>query len=138
MEHEETPGLGANAIRPDFYSQFDELTSEEINLKKNNGKIDAITGATITTNAVINGVKQILTKKLQKLVDNEEPEEDYDAVTEATEKVGLANPASVYCEENNGTLDIRDTEDGQVGYCIFEDGSECEEWAFYKGECNNG
>ncbi|MBG0771877.1 MAG: DUF333 domain-containing protein [Anaerolineaceae bacterium] len=47
----------------------------------------------------------------------------------------LPNPASVYCEEQGGTLDIRDEDGGQVGYCIFADGSECEEWAFYRGEC---
>ena len=51
---------------------------------------------------------------------------------------GLANPASVYCEEQGGELDIRDEEDGQVGYCLFEDGSECEEWAFFRNECQPG
>lgn len=50
----------------------------------------------------------------------------------------LANPASVFCEENGGTLEIRDTAEGQVGFCLFEDGSECEEWAFYRGECSPG
>jgi len=48
---------------------------------------------------------------------------------------GLANPASTYCEENGGTLKIEDEEDGQVGYCYFEDDSFCEEWAYYRGEC---
>ena len=47
----------------------------------------------------------------------------------------LANPASVYCEGNNGTVDIRTDENGQYGVCVFEDGSECEEWKFYRGEC---
>jgi len=51
---------------------------------------------------------------------------------------GLPNPASVYCVEHGGRLEIRDTESGQVGYCIFDDGSECEEWAFYNGECAKG
>jgi len=51
---------------------------------------------------------------------------------------GLANPASVFCEENGGTLEIRDEADGQVGYCVFPDGSECEEWAYYRGECGPG
>jgi len=52
---------------------------------------------------------------------------------------GLANPASVYCTEQGGTLEIRsDTEAGQVGYCLFADGSECEEWAYYRGECAPG
>jgi putative hemolysin len=54
-------------------------------------------------------------------------------------KVGLPNPASAYCEENDGTPEISQDEDsGQVGYCVFEDGSECEEWAFYLGECQPG
>lgn len=47
----------------------------------------------------------------------------------------IANPASVYCEEQGGNSEIRTNEDGsQTGYCIFEN-FECEEWAFYKGEC---
>ncbi|MFN2285658.1 MAG: DUF333 domain-containing protein [Anaerolineae bacterium] len=50
--------------------------------------------------------------------------------------VGMANPASVYCEEQGGTLDIRDTDAGQHGVCVFPNGSECEEWAFFRGECN--
>ncbi|MEA3309436.1 MAG: DUF333 domain-containing protein [Chloroflexota bacterium] len=51
------------------------------------------------------------------------------------ESVGLANPASVYCEEEGGQVEIRDEENGQAGYCVFPDGSECEEWAFFRGEC---
>ena len=50
----------------------------------------------------------------------------------------LANPASVFCEENGGKLEIRDEADGQVGYCIFPDGSECEEWAYFRSECGPG
>ncbi len=51
----------------------------------------------------------------------------------------LANPASVYCEEQGGTLEIRtDADGGQVGYCLFDDGTECEEWAYYRGECQPG
>ena len=54
-------------------------------------------------------------------------------------KVDVPNPASVYCEENGGELEIRDDDSGgQVGYCLFSDGSECEEWAFYRGECQIG
>lgn len=51
----------------------------------------------------------------------------------------MANPASVYCEENGGTLDIREDEaGGQVGVCVFPDGSECEEWTYFRGECAPG
>ncbi len=51
----------------------------------------------------------------------------------------MANPASVYCEEQGGTLDIRTADDGgQYGICIFDDGSECEEWAYFRDECQPG
>lgn len=54
-------------------------------------------------------------------------------------KASLPNPASVHCEENGGSLEIReDDSGGQVGYCVFVDGSECEEWAFFRGECQPG
>ena len=44
------------------------------------------------------------------------------------EPIGLANPASVYCEEQGGTLEMRTEVDGGIyGVCIFADGSECEE-----------
>jgi putative hemolysin len=52
--------------------------------------------------------------------------------------VDLPNPASKYCVDQGGRLEIRDEAAGQAGYCIFEDGSECEEWAFYRGECAPG
>ena len=58
MEHTETPGLGANAVKPEFYNQFNTLSFDELGIKKEGGEIDAITGATITSYAVIDGVKQ--------------------------------------------------------------------------------
>ena len=55
------------------------------------------------------------------------------------DETGLPNPASVYCKNNGGTLEIREDEQGnQNGVCIFADGSECDEWAYYRGECNPG
>ncbi|TRZ79478.1 DUF333 domain-containing protein [bacterium] len=50
------------------------------------------------------------------------------------EQIELANPASVYCEKQGGKLEIHDMDKGQVGICVFEN-SECEEWAYYRGEC---
>ncbi len=48
----------------------------------------------------------------------------------------MSNPASVFCEENGNKLEIHTAEDGgQSGICVFPDGSVCEEWAFYRGEC---
>lgn len=56
-----------------------------------------------------------------------------------SESTELANPASVFCGEQGGTLELRANDDGgQYGVCVFDDGSECEEWAFYRGECKPG
>ena len=50
--------------------------------------------------------------------------------------MGMANPASVYCTEQGNRLEIRTAADGsQSGVCIFPDGSECDEWAYFRGEC---
>ena len=40
---------------------------------------------------------------------------------------GLPNPASAHCAEQGGKLEIRTEARGEVGYCLFPDGSECEE-----------
>ena len=53
-------------------------------------------------------------------------------------KAGMPNPASKNCVDQGGKVDIRDEAGGQVGYCVFSDGSECEEWAYFKGECAPG
>lgn len=54
------------------------------------------------------------------------------------EQPGLANPASVHCEEQGGTVEMRETALGVAGFCVFDDGSECDEWAYYRGECSPG
>jgi len=53
-----------------------------------------------------------------------------------SESMGMPNPASVFCEEQGGTVDIRTGADGgQAGFCVFPDGSECDEWAYFRDEC---
>ncbi len=59
-------------------------------------------------------------------------------VTRVAPTAGMANPASENCIAEGGTLDIRQDVGGEVGYCIFPDGSECEEWALMRGECAPG
>ncbi len=52
---------------------------------------------------------------------------------------GLPNPASVYCEQNGGKLRMQTDATGAVtGFCTFKDGSECDEWAYFRGECKPG
>ncbi len=51
-----------------------------------------------------------------------------------TTSTGLANPASAFCIEQGGTLDIVDETDGQVGYCNLPDGTRVEEWEYFRSE----
>lgn len=56
------------------------------------------------------------------------------SVENPDENAEIANPASVYCEENGGTLQIEEW----AWLCMFDDGSYCEEWAYQRGECQPG
>lgn len=47
----------------------------------------------------------------------------------------IANPASTNCVDKNGTLEIVDTNEGQVGMCTLPSGKVCEEWALFREEC---
>ncbi len=57
--------------------------------------------------------------------------------TETTNNTSIANPASVYCEQQGGKLNIvTDSQGGQTGICVFTNGVECDEWKFFRGECS--
>ena len=51
---------------------------------------------------------------------------------ETSDVVGLANPASEFCIEQGGTLEIVDEPSGQVGYCNLPDGTRVEEWEYFR------
>ena len=56
--------------------------------------------------------------------------------THPTPPAKLPNPASVHCKQNGGKLALRqDAAGGVAGMCVFPNGSECEEWAYFRGEC---
>ena len=61
LSHAETPGLGANAVKPDFKDRFigkaGELTVDKTSNEGQN--IQAITAATITSKAVVSAVNAI-------------------------------------------------------------------------------
>jgi electron transport complex protein RnfG len=60
IEQQETPGLGVNITRQEFLRQFvGKNVNDQLEPKKD---IDAITGATISTGAVCQGVKDALAR----------------------------------------------------------------------------
>jgi putative hemolysin len=50
------------------------------------------------------------------------------ACTPMASSGGSANPASAYCANLGYTLD-------ESSNCVFPNGTSCEEWAFWRGEC---
>jgi putative hemolysin len=53
----------------------------------------------------------------------------------------IANPAAVYCTQQQGTkYEIRtnSTDGSQYGVCILPDGTVCDEWAYFRHECPAG
>lgn len=50
----------------------------------------------------------------------------------------LPNPAAVHCQERGGTFEELTFEVGSKTYCVFDDGSKCWQWDFYRGDCKKG
>ena len=44
----------------------------------------------------------------------------------------IANPASVYCVQQGGRVEMVDTDKGQIGICVLPDGRRIEEWEFFR------
>ncbi|MFC1598784.1 Gmad2 immunoglobulin-like domain-containing protein [Patescibacteria group bacterium] len=65
-------------------------------------------------------------------------EEDEVGEENTNKNVGLANPAAVKCEKDGGSLEPYTTDAGQDSLCVFTDDSICNEWAYFKGECEPG
>lgn len=64
--------------------------------------------------------------------------ETQEAITPIQKKEGIeiANPATKYCKDQGYKSEIKTNPDkGQYRVCIFSDGEQCEEWAYYRGEC---
>ena len=60
LNHSETPGLGAKSTEPEFYTQFNDKDKLPLKVVKGaanaSDEISAISGATITSNAIVSGV----------------------------------------------------------------------------------
>ena len=65
VSNTETPGLGTKILEAFFTDQFKGLEIGDVKLSKDGGKIDAISGATISSRAVTDSVRSAIEKKLE-------------------------------------------------------------------------
>ncbi|HEY9075158.1 MAG TPA: DUF333 domain-containing protein [Anaerolineaceae bacterium] len=57
----------------------------------------------------------------------------------STPPVNMPDHASVYCVQHGNKFEIHIAADGsQAGVCVFPDGSTCDEWSYFRGECGFG
>jgi len=60
IDQNETPGLGTNCAIESFWKLFRNLGYDDLLVDKDGGKIKSLTGATITTRAVTNSIKEAI------------------------------------------------------------------------------
>lgn len=60
VSQSETPGLGAKCVEPDFPNRFKGLSKDNLLVDKDGGNIASITGATISTRAITESIKDAL------------------------------------------------------------------------------
>jgi len=71
INHMETPGLGARIVESGFTEQFKGVAISDVKLRKDNGQIDAISGATISSLAVVKAVQEAAIEKVALLKEKE-------------------------------------------------------------------
>jgi len=65
--HAETPGLGAKITEDDFLDQFEGMALGDLALTADGGEVDAISGATISSEAVTESVYDTVRSKVKKI-----------------------------------------------------------------------
>ncbi len=67
ISQSETPGMGSRIAESAFTSTFAGLNISDVVLKKDDGQVDGITGATISSRAVVDAVRTTAMEKVKSL-----------------------------------------------------------------------
>lgn len=71
VSHLETPGLGNRITESFFTDQFAGVSIDDVALKRDGGEVDAITGSTLSSKAVIKAVSETALEKVRLIEDSE-------------------------------------------------------------------
>ena len=71
ISQSETPGLGSRIAESSFASTFAGVNIDDVALKQDGGQIDTITGATISSRAVVDAVRTTAMEKVKSLKERE-------------------------------------------------------------------
>lgn len=67
ITHSESPGLGSRITEDNYLNQYNGIKIQDSELSANGGKIDAITGATISSRAVVDAVRTTALEKVKEI-----------------------------------------------------------------------
>lgn len=85
LGHTETPGLGSNITDDQFIGQAaieNATASQTLQVSKDGGSVQAITGATVSSRAVLRGINQVFW--LQRRLSGQMVDDSIDAVSDAS------------------------------------------------------
>jgi len=71
VSHLESPGVGARITESVFTDQFAGVNIADVALRQKGGEIDAITGATISSRAVVDAIRATVMEKVKSLENRE-------------------------------------------------------------------
>jgi len=71
VSHLESPGLGARITEGSFREQFIGVNIADVALREDGGEIDAITGASISSGAVVDAIRDTAIEKIKSLEQRE-------------------------------------------------------------------
>ncbi len=89
IDQKETPGLGTKITDPEFISQSaikKAAPGEDLKVNKDNGKVQAVAGATISSRAVVRGINEVLRFYQNQTLENVQVDKDKNdkAITDVT------------------------------------------------------
>jgi hypothetical protein len=58
----------------------------------------------------------------------------YYAKNSESRRISIANPAAIYCVQQDGKLETQTGNNQRTTYCIFEDGQRIEPWEYYNNQ----
>jgi Na+-translocating ferredoxin:NAD+ oxidoreductase subunit G len=67
ITHSESPGLGSRITEDSYLEQYNGIKIQDTDMSSSGGKIDAITGATISSTAVANAVRTTALEKVKEI-----------------------------------------------------------------------